>query len=218
MQSFLITGENRQKLLEEVERIQKERKISSFDVYFAKDEEGKVFGIETFRRLKEKIFLKPFQSPEKIVVLDMTEGATPQAQNSMLKLLEEPPKSTLMIILGQRVDSFLPTIISRCQVIETENEKSVTDGTEIERILKAPIGERLVAAQGISKDKKEAAEFTKESILFLREQMNNQAKEGSPDAKKTAKTIKEFEKAYYALTQTNINARMTLENLFLTIS
>jgi DNA polymerase III delta prime subunit len=214
MHSFLIVGQNQEELLGEAKKLARQRKIDPIDISVFEDE--KIFGIDTFRQLKEKIFLKPIRSPGKAIILDLFKGATVEAQNAMLKALEEPPPSTIMIILGKKKDAFLPTIISRCEVIELKNEVIAGDGRQLEEILSGGIGKKLVAAQDLAKDKDEAIKFAKDSILYLRAKMKKDALSGGT-SRKTALMIRDFEKAHYALSETNINPRMTLENLFLSL-
>lgn len=58
--------------------------------------------------------VKPYSSPYKIYIVDEAEKMTVQAQNALLKTLEEPPAYVVILLLTTRADSFLPTILSRC--------------------------------------------------------------------------------------------------------
>lgn len=213
MHSFLIVGINKEKLISEARDIAGKMEISPIDISFYEDE--KAFGIEAFRQIKDKIFLRPVKGNKKAVVLDFFGGATPETQNAMLKILEEPPSSAIIIILGKKKDEFLPTIISRCQVVEL-SEPLVIEETEFPEIVKGGIGKKLVAAQNLSRDKDKAIEFIKNTILYLRREMKKEVDRGI-NANDKVKSIKELEKARYALSETNINPRMTLENLFLSL-
>ena len=63
----------------------------------------------------DDVYIKPY-SDHKIYIIPDAELMTPQAQNALLKTLEEPPLYTTIIILTSNIDAFLPTIISRCIV------------------------------------------------------------------------------------------------------
>ncbi len=58
--------------------------------------------------------IKPYQSRRKIYIMNEAEKMTPQAQNALLKTLEEPPEYTVIILLSTSEAAMLPTILSRC--------------------------------------------------------------------------------------------------------
>lgn len=58
--------------------------------------------------------VKPYQSKWKIYIMNEAEKMTPQAQNALLKTLEEPPEYVVIMLLATSLSSMLPTIISRC--------------------------------------------------------------------------------------------------------
>lgn len=82
-------------------------------------------GIEQARLIKEFLSLKPYQGQSQAVVLIAAENLTLEAQNALLKTLEEPPEHALIILGVSAEDQLLPTIISRCQTINLENTTSV---------------------------------------------------------------------------------------------
>jgi len=63
-------------------------------------------------------------SPYKIYIVDEAEKLTPQAQNALLKTIEEPPAYGIIIFLTVNSGSFLPTILSRCVVLELKPVES----------------------------------------------------------------------------------------------
>ncbi len=60
------------------------------------------------------IIIKPYSSRYKIYIIDEAQKLTMQAQNALLKTIEEPPSYGIIIFLATNADMFLPTIISRC--------------------------------------------------------------------------------------------------------
>ncbi len=70
------------------------------------------------------VAIKPYSSPYKIYIVNEAEKMTPQAQNAILKTLEEPPEYAVILLLTSNVNSLLPTILSRCVVL---NMKPVAD-------------------------------------------------------------------------------------------
>jgi DNA polymerase-3 subunit delta' len=73
--------------------------------------------IAQVRELTRQISLAPVESRWQIAVLDRFELTTAGAANALLKTLEEPPPSALLVLLAQQAEALLPTITSRCQVL-----------------------------------------------------------------------------------------------------
>ena len=67
------------------------------------------------RRLERVASLAPFQSPRRIFVIDTADDLQREAAHALLKTLEEPPASVLLIVLAADAGALLPTVRSRCQ-------------------------------------------------------------------------------------------------------
>lgn len=74
-------------------------------------------GIDDIRFLKERVVLPPQEGLISIYILDEAHMLTTEASNALLKILEEPPKHVLFILATTEIHKILPTIISRCQVL-----------------------------------------------------------------------------------------------------
>lgn len=79
--------------------------------------DGNSILIDSIRRLKQKIFLHPFEGEVKTVLIDPAHLMTDSAANALLKILEEPPASTFFFLVTPLPSRLLPTILSRCQKI-----------------------------------------------------------------------------------------------------
>lgn len=77
--------------------------------------QGKSIKIEQIKALQEKLSYKRWQGNYTVAIVDEADLMTEQAENSLLKILEEPHPGVCFILLTDRPESFLPTIISRCQ-------------------------------------------------------------------------------------------------------
>lgn len=75
-------------------------------------------------QINHDVAIKPYSSPYKVYIVNEAEKMTPQAQNALLKTLEEPPEYAVILLLTANVNSLLPTILSRCVVL---NMKPVSD-------------------------------------------------------------------------------------------
>jgi len=73
--------------------------------------------IDDIRRVKEQIYLKPYSGSKKIYIF-MVDYMREEAANSFLKILEEPPLHGILLILSSNINYFLPTIISRAQLLK----------------------------------------------------------------------------------------------------
>jgi DNA polymerase-3 subunit delta' len=72
-------------------------------------------GVDDIRlQLNNDMFIKPYSSKYKIYIIDEAEKMTEQAQNALLKTLEEPPHYGIILLLTNNLSSLLPTILSRC--------------------------------------------------------------------------------------------------------
>ncbi len=81
-------------------------------------ESGQTITIEEIRRVKNFVSLSPYAGPYKFVVINDAHLMTTEAQNALLKVLEEPSPSSILILVTANPISLLPTIISRCQEIK----------------------------------------------------------------------------------------------------
>lgn len=82
------------------------------------EDERKSIKIEEIREVTQKLSLRPYKAKRKVCVLDNFDLATHDAQNSFLKTLEEPSGQTTIILIIEKMENILPTILSRCQVIK----------------------------------------------------------------------------------------------------
>ncbi|MDF2820586.1 MAG: hypothetical protein K0R15_1027 [Clostridiales bacterium] len=75
-------------------------------------------GVEDIRKqINNDIFIKPYSYEYKIYIIENADRMTPQAQNALLKTLEEPPQYAVILLLVNNIDTLLATIISRCIVL-----------------------------------------------------------------------------------------------------
>ncbi len=215
MQTYIISSKDLEKAREEVDKIIKSNKINKFDIELIEPQQA--LGIEDVRLVQKKIFLKPFKGEKKAVIVNVVMGLSDEAQNSMLKLLEEPPPNTLIFLLTKNPHIFLPTILSRVKIIEVKADENQKNLAGLKQVLEIEgLGDSLFLAQTVSKDKQEAIVWLEEVILAAREEMMK-VLENKQEALKFRKLIHKLELTHYDLKTTNVNPRLALENLFLNI-
>ena len=85
------------------------------DVIWVTHEKPASIGVDDIRtQINDTIYIKPYSSSYKIYMVDEAEKMTVQAQNALLKTIEEPPSYAVIILMTTNQEVFLPTILSRC--------------------------------------------------------------------------------------------------------
>jgi DNA polymerase III delta prime subunit len=227
MVSFIVVAREKKKREEYVRNLALKENIDRFDITVVeKDTSVKAttqsIGIEAVKLIQKKIFFKPVKSSKKIVVIEDAQLLTPEAQNALLKVLEEPPENTIIIVGSETKETLLPTILSRCQLIELEEEKKKLSDKTVEEITlfltELPdfsIGDKLKHAEKLAKDKEKALAWIENLILILHENLLNTIKETNMSTDQI-KIIRSFQSLHTLLKTTNVNPRFAIEyTLFL---
>ena len=85
------------------------------DIIYVSHEKPNTIGVDDIRtQINNDIVIKPYSSRYKVYIVDEAEKMNQQAQNALLKTIEEPPAYAVILLLTTNADSFLPTILSRC--------------------------------------------------------------------------------------------------------
>ena len=85
--------------------------------------DGNSIKIEQIREIQDKIAEKPIISNKKAYIIDDADKMTQEAQNCLLKTLEEPPEYAIIILIGSNETAFLSTIKSRCIILHFKKIK-----------------------------------------------------------------------------------------------
>ncbi|MBU2101642.1 AAA family ATPase [Patescibacteria group bacterium] len=136
------------------------------EVLILAPEDGSI-GINPIRDAKQFLSRKPVLSSRRVLIIDEAEAMTNQAQNAVLKLAEEPPENSLIIIITSGLEAILPTLKSRLQKIYFLRLKS----SEIEKLLLKKYGLSAPKAKSLAE-----SSFGKPG-LAVRSLDNNVAKE-----------------------------------------
>ncbi|WP_049783321.1 DNA polymerase III subunit delta' [Mahella australiensis] len=78
--------------------------------------EKNTIGVDRIRELIDDIYINPYMADRKVYVIDQAQSMTVQAQNALLKTLENPPPYAVIILLTTSADNLLPTVVSRCLI------------------------------------------------------------------------------------------------------
>ena len=79
--------------------------------------EGGTLKIDQMRTLRHEAALSPLEGHWKVYIIRQMEQATTEAANCLLKTLEEPPSNVILMLTASEAEALLPTIVSRCQVL-----------------------------------------------------------------------------------------------------
>ncbi len=117
------------------------------------------FGIEESRMLTSLALRSPIQEVIKTIIL-FAGDITREAQNALLKLLEDPNPHVEFLISVPNAHALLPTLRSRLYIVK--GEKGNEDTNDAKKFIKAAVGERLSQIEKIVKDQKD--EGSKENV------------------------------------------------------
>lgn len=81
------------------------------------EKEGGIIKVESVREVQHALSLLPYEAHYRVALLLRFDDANPNAQNALLKTLEEAPKRVILLLTADSSESLLPTIVSRCEVL-----------------------------------------------------------------------------------------------------
>jgi len=88
------------------------------DLHIIDAEDAERIKIENIRQLQREISLKPYEARKKVFIIDNAHQLTAEAAGALLKVLEEPPKDSLIILISAKPNLLFKTIVSRCRVVK----------------------------------------------------------------------------------------------------
>jgi len=228
--SLLISHEDKQKQLYLVEKIcqviLKLSKDKSYrthqDIFGIWPEHiiGRSIKIEQIHEFIRKTQLKPYSARYKIGIIVQAEKMTLEAQNTLLKTLEEPPLNTFIILTCRKTSLLLQTIISRCQVIEHQKNDTRTFRRDmVKNILSSSLIERFDIVEKVAhtKDKEKQSEQIEALLFHLSTYFRKQLRkvlENHKELHKNIEMINLIELTKRAINR-NVNVRLSLENLMI---
>lgn len=138
------------------------------DFLLVQNIQNKAIGIDKVRSLKDWATRKPYSSDIKVGVIKFAEFLTIQAQNSLLKILEEPNRYTQIYLITKNHKRLLPTILSRCELqIHQAEEKMVENKLVKDDFLDLTKTEKFLFADKILKNKDTGEQKTNIETLLI---------------------------------------------------
>lgn len=216
--------------------------VSPFDISSIGENDSSI-KIEKIRELKQKLSLKPFSGKKKATIIYHAENLTTEAQNAMLKILEEPPEDTIILLTTSNENLLLPTIISRCEIVRLKsgvpspksqiNSKSQIqkstrvdpqatgvnqNAASIENIRKMDKGQRFKLVEELCKklDKDEPLENIRKRAEKWLDEILKEMQKSLVTEKNIAQKIRLVLHAKQQIKQ-NLNIKLVLENLLINL-
>lgn len=94
------------------------------DIIYVTHEKPTTIGVDEIRnQVNNDIVIRPYSSPYKVYIIEDADLMSVQAQNALLKTIEEPPEYAVIMLLTENADTLLPTIQSRCVMLKLRNIK-----------------------------------------------------------------------------------------------
>lgn len=146
------------------------------DISYPRPEnKSKTYSIEQMRNIIKDSYIRPNEANAKVYVFEEADNRlTDIAQNSFLKLLEEPPQNVYFILLCESAQKLLVTILSRCTVVRLKNDVKISEKAleYAEKIVRGIISSReydLLLALNMLSDKENADETLSTVRMILRD-------------------------------------------------
>lgn len=217
MHTFLYISQDEEKVLATIGEWRNRHGIK--DINYHEIIPDPTIGIDAVRTVQHLLARKPYGGGNRLVVLRDADKATVEAQNALLKLLEEPPDTTYILLFAKNEEHILPTIRSRSQILRTASTADTADErkkivAELVNILRAGPGKRILLSQDFSKTREETLVFLNRLIIALSAQLHQPVPGLSLSRKETATLLKHAEHARRYV-EGNVSFKATLDILFL---
>lgn len=177
------------------------------DIHFLDGQESSSIGIEEVKELQSKMVYKPFSESVQVGVISFADRLTHQAQNALLKTLEESNDYSIYFLLVNNERNLLDTIVSRSRRVYCKRDGKTEDTLyDVKSFLNSDILDRFKYIESFDKDRKGAILFVEEIANFLGRDISS----GSLDSLKLLSNTKKKLNA-------NSNIRLTLESMSLSL-
>lgn len=151
--------------------------------------------------------IKPIARKQKVGLILEAQDLTTEAQNALLKTLEEPPASCLILLTVSHPKKLLPTTLSRCLLINLETAPVDRKKGPMSDIASLSVGEKFALAQKAGTSRQAALDFLDSLFSELHKSLTLHPQRANFHFEKIAQAKK--------IISGNGNVRLTLENLFL---
>lgn len=107
------------------------------DVIYIDSKSKKSIGISEVRKIQSEVLLKPVECKFKIYIFKNSQILTEQAQNALLKILEEPPEHVFFLFLCTNCRKLIPTVLSRASIIHINDDDQNFTNEDLDKLINA---------------------------------------------------------------------------------
>ncbi len=182
------------------------------DIHNLEDLEKNSIGIDEVKALQKEMMFKPFQEGKQIAIINDSQKLTHEAQNSLLKSLEESSDNSIYILSVDNEKNLLPTIRSRSRIVYTQHEAS-EDSDALTDIFEKDLVTQFSQVEKFSENRDSALEFINEVENSIKVKFETDIKNGNIDgSRKNLEALVIVQKSREKIAG-NCNKRLTLESM-----
>lgn len=199
--------------------------VGHADVHWV-NEPDSALSIEQVRDLAQAIAYVPYTSRTQFYILQQLERASVPAQNALLKIIEEPPAQTQIILTSEDTTAILPTILSRVVVIDLASATATTLSPEMSAELEQMYHQlttgsdsELIALAEKESDRIQARQKLSHLVVWLHHRLAAELGTSAPNPKLGTQytTHTQYLLDAIGLLNQNLNLKLVLENCFFNI-
>jgi DNA polymerase III delta prime subunit len=215
MHAYLITSGSPSERVKAIEKHLRDLHIETTDIVYLTDENDRI-GIDAVRAFDRQLILTPYQSPFVAGVILQADRLTVEAQNALLKVLEEPAPHVVYFVETASSDLLLPTIVSRLTLLSGETPAAILTADNeckktIQELLSSSPGKKLTIIETIATDRIKTKEWVEKAIVTCRAMLLEDVKNSTLLILTRKLLIARGELAL------NINPKLVLDTVFLSL-
>lgn len=170
------------------------------DFLLIKPEKKESIGIEEVKELRKWIYTRPYLKKIKLLVILKGDVLTHEAQNSILKITEEPPTFSQIVIFVTNHRNLLQTLVSRSDIISKKKDSENIVSDEVKTFISSDLSSKFKLMEALSKKtKKDIHNFIDNLIFYLK-------------SKNAFSIIQKMIKLKEAI-ESNVNKKLVLDNI-----
>lgn len=170
--AYLLSGEDTEKGMDIARQFAELIADSPADILTLEHEKPNLISVDDVRTgINESVYIKPYGRAKKVYIVPEAQKMNPQAQNALLKTLEEPPEYVVILLVADSAESFLQTILSRTVklTVSADGEDALETDTERQAALELA---RQVMRDAVSMDTKkmlDTVSLLSEKKLYIKD-------------------------------------------------
>jgi DNA polymerase-3 subunit delta' len=178
------------------------------------DEEENSIGIEEVKDFVKEMRFKPFVGEKQIAIIYEAEKLTTQAQNSLLKTLEDSNDNSIYILCANNEKNVLPTIYSRSKPIFVKQVNKINSSKEKPDILQEDLVRQFEFVESAAKEKGSCLDLLKEIEDYFKSELEKEIENDNINSSKAISERLKYIQETREKINSNCNKRLVLEALF----